>query len=68
MRQFLILFFCFYLSIDICSQELDDMYFTGSDRSSKNKLKNKVTPARNMKMRFKEQENLGFPAYIKSRK
>ena len=45
MKQFLILLFCFYLSIDIYSQELDDMYFTGSDRSSKNKLKNKVTPA-----------------------
>ena len=45
MKQFLILLFCLSLSIDVHSQELDDMYFTGSDRSSKNKLKNKVTPA-----------------------
>ena len=54
MKQFLILLFCLSLSIDVHSQELDDMYFTGSDRSSKNKLKNKVTPADIILSKFRE--------------
>ena len=45
MKQFLILFFCLSVSANINSQELDDMYYTGADRSSQKKLKNKVSPA-----------------------
>ncbi len=45
MKQFLIFLFCLSVSANINSQELDDMYYTGSDRSSQKKLKNKVSPA-----------------------